>query len=86
MPSRREQIALSPAECREYLESSHTLVLSTIDHRGYPHAIAMWYLVDPDGSVVMTTFRKSQKVRNLERDPRCALLVESGRILGLRAC
>ena len=29
----------------------------------------MWYVVDPDGSVLMTTFAKSQKVANLRRDP-----------------
>jgi len=78
MPSRRNQIALTPAEQRAYLEESHTIVLTSLDRRGYPHSIAMWYVVDPDGTVAMTTFRKSQKVKNLERDPRCALLVESG--------
>jgi PPOX class probable F420-dependent enzyme len=79
MPSRRDQIALTPAEQRDYLESSHTIILTTLDRRGYPHAVAMWYVVDADGTVAMTTFRKSQKVKNVERDPRCALLVESGR-------
>ena len=39
----------------------------------------MWYLAEPDGSVVMTTFRKSQKALNLRRDPRCTLLIETGR-------
>jgi len=34
--------------------------------------------VDDDGTVRMTTFRKSQKVINLQRDPRVSLLVESG--------
>jgi hypothetical protein len=34
----------------------------------------------------MTAFRKSQKVRNLERDPRATVLVESGAAYGeLRA-
>jgi PPOX class probable F420-dependent enzyme len=42
----------------------------------------MWYAVDGDGCVVMTTFAKSQKVRNLERDPRVALLVEDGESYG----
>src|SRR6185436_4864087 len=79
MPSRRDQIALTPAEQREYLESSHTIILTTLDRQGYPHSVAMWYAVEPDGAVVMTTFRKAQKVKNVERDPRCALLVESGR-------
>jgi|SRR5688572_14599787 PPOX class probable F420-dependent enzyme len=79
MPSRRDAIALTPAEQQTYLDHSHTIVFTTLDRRGYPHSVAMWYLADPDGSVVMTTFRKSQKVKNLERDSRCSLLLESGR-------
>jgi PPOX class probable F420-dependent enzyme len=76
---RRKTIALTADEQRRYLEASHTIILTSIDRRGYPHSVAMWYVVDPDGSVVMTTFAKSQKAMNLRRDPRCALLVESGR-------
>jgi PPOX class probable F420-dependent enzyme len=77
--SRRSQIALTPEEQREFLETSHTIILSSIDRRGYPHAVAMWYDADPDGSVLMTTYAKSQKTLNLERNPRCSLLIETGR-------
>ena len=76
--NRRTLIALTPEEQRQYLEESKTIILTTLDRRGYPHAIAMWYQVDPDGTVVMTTFKKSQKAVNLRRDSRCALLLESG--------
>ena len=76
---RRKTIALTAEEQRRYLETSHTIILTSLDRRGYPHSVAMWYVLDPDGTVVMTTFAKSQKALNLERDPRCALLVESGR-------
>ena len=38
----------------------------------------MWYAFEPDGAIAMTTFRKSQKVKNLQRDPRCSLLLEEG--------
>jgi|SRR5581483_11417667 len=76
---RRKTIALTPDEQRRYLEDSHTIILTTLDRHGYPHSVAMWYVVDADGTVVMTTFAKSQKAVNLRRDPRCALLVESGR-------
>jgi len=76
---RRTEIALTPAEQRQFLEESHTIILSTLDRHGYPHSVAMWYVVDPDGTVLMTTFAKSQKALNLRRDPRCSLLVESGR-------
>src|SRR5712691_9030258 len=77
--SRRHEIALTPAEQREVLAASHTCILTSLDRRGYPHSVAMWYVVDPDGTVLMTTFAKSQKAVNLRRDPRCSLLVESGR-------
>jgi PPOX class probable F420-dependent enzyme len=76
---RRKTIELTPEEQRRYLEGSHTIILTSLDRRGYPHSVAMWYVVDGDGTVVMTTFAKSQKALNLEREPRCALLVESGR-------
>jgi PPOX class probable F420-dependent enzyme len=76
---RRKTIALSDAEQRRYLQDSHTIILTSLDGHGYPHPVAMWYVVDPDGTVVMTTFAKSQKAVNLRRDPRCALLIESGR-------
>ena len=76
---RRKTIALTDAEQREFLEESHTIILTSLDQRGYPHPVAMWYVVDPDGAVVMTTFAKSQKALNLSRDPRCALLIETGR-------
>ena len=76
---RRKTIALSPEEQRRFLEASHTIILTSLDRQGYPHSVAMWYVADPDGTVVMTTFAKSQKAVNLRRDPRCALLVESGR-------
>ena len=77
--SRRATIALTPEEQCDYLETSHTIILSSLDRRGYPHSVAMWYAVDPDGTVLMTTFAKSQKAANLRRDPRCSLLVEAGR-------
>ena len=76
---RRKTIALTPDEQRRYLTESHTIILTSTDRHGYPHPVAMWYVADPDGTVVMTTFAKSQKAVNLRRDPRCALLVESGR-------
>lgn len=71
-------IELTPAEQRDFLANAKTMTLASVDRRGYPHLVAMWFTVDPDGSVLMTTFAKSQKAVNLRRDPRCTLLVESG--------
>jgi PPOX class probable F420-dependent enzyme len=75
---RRRTIALTPAEQRAFLEDARTMTLASVDRHGYPHLVAMWFTVDPDGTVLMTTFAKSQKAVNLRRDPRCTLLVERG--------
>jgi nitroimidazol reductase NimA-like FMN-containing flavoprotein (pyridoxamine 5'-phosphate oxidase superfamily) len=37
----------------------------------------MWYGMD-DGCCLMTTYAKSQKARNIERNPKVALMAESG--------
>ena len=76
--SRRHEIALTPTEQREFLASALTMTLASVDRHGYPHLVAMWFVVDPDGTVLMTTYAKSQKAVNLRRDPRCTLLVERG--------
>jgi PPOX class probable F420-dependent enzyme len=77
--NRRAQIALTGEEQRDYLAGGHTIILVSNGRHGFPLPVPMWYLVEPDGAVAMTTFRKSQKSLDLRRDPRCTLLVESGR-------
>jgi PPOX class probable F420-dependent enzyme len=78
MALKRAQIRLTPEEREEFLAKGRTIYLASNGEDGYPHLIAMWYAIEDDGSIVMTTFRKSQKVANLRRDPRCALLLEAG--------
>jgi PPOX class probable F420-dependent enzyme len=67
-------------EQRKFLAAAQTIVICSIDPRGYPHPMPMWFAVEDDGSVVMTTFTKSQKIKNIERDPRVSLLVERGTV------
>jgi PPOX class probable F420-dependent enzyme len=80
--SRRDAIRMTDAELRDYLATSQTIVITSIGRDGTPHPMPMWYAVEPDGAIAMTTFAKSQKIRNLERDPRVTLLVEDGRFYG----
>jgi nitroimidazol reductase NimA-like FMN-containing flavoprotein (pyridoxamine 5'-phosphate oxidase superfamily) len=79
MPSRRDQIAMTQDEIREYLRSQARLIVVSNGVGGYPHPVPMNFAVDEQDRPLILTFRKSQKVKNLERDPRAALLVESGR-------
>lgn len=78
MPSRRELIRMTPEEIRAYLEEQTRIIVITNGPDGMPHPAPMNYGLDEEGRVLMTTFRKSQKVKNIERDPRATLLVESG--------
>ena len=78
MPSRRAQVAMSPAEVSAFLEAGRTLVLVTYGPDGLPDPVPMWYVLDSSGAPVMRTYTKSQKVVNVRRDPRCAGLVEDG--------
>ena len=76
--SRRNQIELTEDEISEYLIKSRTTILVSNGKDGYPHPMPMWYAIDDKKCIYMTTFRKSQKVKNLRKDPKAALLIESG--------
>lgn len=62
---------------RDYLASQKTVIVATIGPNGRPHLMPLWYV--PDGLTLRGwTFAKSQKAKNLERDPRATLEVEDG--------
>src|SRR2546428_1133632 len=75
--SRRDQIRMNDEEIRAFLEEQRTLQVATIDHDGWPHLVAMWYVLIND-EVVFWTYARSQKAVNLQRDPRLTCLVEAG--------
>lgn len=80
--SRREQIKMSAAEAAAFLEQQRTVTCATIGPRGWPHLMPLWYVVrqaaDGEPEIWAWTYGASQKVRNLERDPRASLQVEAG--------
>jgi len=73
----RPDLSMSSQAIQENLRGPHVGVLSTIDPYGFPHSVGIYYAVDGD-ELQMWVYGKSQKVRNVERDPRCSLLVEAG--------
>lgn len=77
MPSQRADIAMDPGEVHACIAEARTAVLSTIGPDGVPDPLPMWFVVDDD-VIWMRTYAKSQKARNLQRDPRAALLIEAG--------
>jgi PPOX class probable F420-dependent enzyme len=75
--SRRGQIVLSDAELAELLAGERVAIVSSLGPRGWPHSMPLWF-VAREGEVWIWTYAKSQKVRNLERDPRATVLIETG--------
>lgn len=75
---RRAAIAMSEQEIRQFLEGRHVMAVATVALDGRPHLTAMWYGFTDDGTPALWTYGKSQKVVNLERDPRVTCLLEDG--------
>ncbi len=75
--SRRAQIAMTDDEVLEFLDQQRVLVCATLGQDGWPHLAPLWYVLR-GGTVWAWTYAKSQKVRNLERDPRASVQVEAG--------
>jgi PPOX class probable F420-dependent enzyme len=82
--SRRAQIAMSEEEVADFLAQERTVTCATLGPRGWPHLMPLWYVLrEPERGQAgprlwAWTYGASQKVRNLERDPRASLQVEAG--------
>jgi hypothetical protein len=92
--SRRDQIQMSEPEVASFLAGERTVVCATIGPRGWPHLMPLWYVLRdplagasrdpaeagqaPGFEIWAWTYAASQKTRNLERDPRATLQIETG--------
>jgi PPOX class probable F420-dependent enzyme len=76
--NQRAQIRMTDDEVASFLRQSRTATIATIGPGGFPHLVAMWYGLNPDGQLVFETKAKSQKVVNLRRDPTISCSVEAG--------
>jgi PPOX class probable F420-dependent enzyme len=68
---------MSAEEVDAFLTEERTVICATIGRDGFPHLMPLWYVIRGE-ELWAWTFAKSQKVRNLERDPRATLQVEAG--------
>lgn len=68
---------MTAEEVQNFLSAGHTLQVATIGGDGFPHLAPMWYTLE-EGRVAFRSFTKSQKIVNLQRNPRLTVLVETG--------
>ena len=76
-PSSRAAVRMSDAEVDAFLAARLKLQVGTIGPDGAPHLTTLFYVWDA-GRIGFWTYGRSQKIRNLERDPRISCLVEDG--------
>ncbi len=73
----RPDIRMTAEEQAAFLRDNRKCALATIDQHGFPHLVAMNF-VFRDGAFYMTSYGKAQKVVNLRRNPRAAVMIETG--------
>ncbi len=75
--NQRSQIEMTAEEVALFLEQSRTCTMTTVGPGGMPHLVAMWYGWI-DGQIWLESKAKAQKIANLHRDDRLAVMVEAG--------
>jgi len=75
--SQRDRIRMDDAEVAAFLSAQRHMSVATLDPDGWPHLVAMWFVLR-DGAVHFWTYGKSRKAVNLRRDPRLTCLIEAG--------
>jgi PPOX class probable F420-dependent enzyme len=80
MPSRRDQIRMTGDELRAFLDEQRIVQVATLGPHGRPHLVPLWYVVEDADPPILRgwTYAKSQKARNLERDPRATVSIDDG--------
>lgn len=73
----RQAVRMSEAEVGDFLAEHLKVQVASLGADGAPHLTTLFYIVR-DGAIAFWTYARSQKIRNLERDPRVSVLVEDG--------
>ncbi|MEN8113889.1 MAG: pyridoxamine 5'-phosphate oxidase family protein [Actinomycetota bacterium] len=73
----RKDISMTTDEVTAFLDEAAILEVATIGHDGWPHLAPMWFVMEDD-KIVFRSFTRSQKIVNLQRDPRLTVLAEEG--------
>ena len=68
---------MSDEEVRAFLEEKMVMQCATVGPHGRPHMVPLWFVGDAS-ELRGWTYAKSQKARNLERDPRATVGLEDG--------
>jgi hypothetical protein len=74
---RGRSIAMTPEELDGFLGTERTCRVATVSVDGRPHQTALWFLWD-GRALWLNSLVRSQRWRDLERDPRISVIVDAG--------
>ena len=78
MPRDKKKYTLDDEKKIKLLQESRIINLATINKNGLPHLVPMWFILDEDNEINFTSYYKSQKIINLQRDNRIVIMLEGG--------
>ncbi|MER5772380.1 pyridoxamine 5'-phosphate oxidase family protein [Streptomyces sp. NPDC001985] len=78
---RNRQIMMTPAERDTFLAGQHTCRVATVSADGRPHVSPLWYIWDGT-SLWLYSLTRSRRWEQLLRDPRLAVVVDTGEAYG----
>ncbi len=74
---RNQYIPMTREEEWSFVNSHYTMVLSSLDAYGFPHAAPVWYVVI-DGKIYFRAQPYKKKVRNILKRPQVCGVIEDG--------
>jgi Pyridoxamine 5'-phosphate oxidase len=77
MSKRRPDIQMTDEELHGFIAEQMVMQCATLGPRGLPHLVPLWFVAE-GLHLVGWTYAKSQKAKNLERDPRATVGMEAG--------
>lgn len=77
MAAGRDAVKMTEQEVKDFLAEHMKVQVATIGPDGSPHLSTLFYDMF-DGKIGFWTYGKSQKIKNLQRDPRVSCLIEDG--------
>ena len=77
MAGNRDAVKMTSEEVAAMLDANLKVQVASNGPDGVPHLTTLFYIVRDD-RIAFWTYARSQKIRNLERDPRVSALVEDG--------
>lgn len=75
--SQRQAIRMTPDEVDVFLAAGFRARIATVDRHGSPHVVPITYVL-LDGCVAFWAELGSQKIVNLQHDPRVACIIDEG--------